>query len=82
MRYSDEGVIFVDTDNFLLGLTTTASEELVICSSIVVAATSIQLVVGRIALVFILVYSFSIIKQNFYNFIIFVFSLYIRIIIL
>ena len=66
MRCSHKGVILVDTDNFLFGLTTTASEELVICSSVVVAATSVQLVIGRIAL--ILVYSFSIIKQHFYNF--------------
>ena len=44
--------------------TTTASEELAICSSIVVVVTSVQLVVGRIALFFILVYSFSIIKQK------------------
>ena len=45
------------------GHTTTASEELVTCSSIVVVATSGQLVVGRIALVFTLVYSFSIISS-------------------
>ena len=35
----------------------------VTCSSIVVVVTSVQLVVGRIALVFILVYSFSIINS-------------------
>ena len=45
----------------------TASEKLVICSSIVLVATFVQLVVGRIALVFILVNSLSIIKQKFYN---------------
>ena len=51
----------------LSGHTTTASEELVICSSIVLVATSAQFAVGRIALVFILVNSLSIIKQKFYN---------------
>ena len=49
------------------GHTTTASEELVICSSIILVATSLQLVVDRIALVFILVNSLSIIKQKFYT---------------
>ena len=55
-------------DNLLFGLATTSSEELVICSSIVVAANSVHFAIGRMALVFILVYSFSIIKQKFYNF--------------
>ena len=35
--------------------------------SIVIAVNFVQLVVGRIALVFITVYSFMIIKQKFYN---------------
>ena len=39
----------------------------VIYSSIAAVATFVQLVVGRIALVFILVYLFSMIKQKFYN---------------
>ena len=43
------------------------SEEIVICSFVVVVATSIQLAVGRIVLVFILLYLFSIIKQKIYN---------------
>ena len=43
----------ITRDNFLLGHTTTVSEEHIICSSIVVVATSIQLVVDRIAPVFI-----------------------------
>ena len=42
---------------FLSGHTTTASEELVICSSIVLVASSVQLVIARIALAFILVNS-------------------------
>ena len=53
-------------DNFLFGRTTT-TEELVIYSSIVAVATYVQFVEGRIALDFILVYSFLIIKQTFYN---------------
>ena len=44
-----------------------ASEELVICSSIAVIATSVQLFVGMIVHVFILVYLFLIIKPKFYN---------------
>ena len=39
-------------DNFLSGHTTTALEGLVICSSIVLIATSVQLVVGRIRSLF------------------------------
>ena len=49
----------------MFGLTAIASEELVICSSVVVVVTFVQLVVGRGALVYIIVYSFSIIKQKF-----------------
>ena len=54
-------------DNFLFGVTTTASEELVICSSIVVVATCVQLVAGRIALAFILVSLFLDNQTKFYN---------------
>ena len=57
-------------DNSVFGLTTTPSKELVICSSVVVVVTFVQLVVGTIALVFMNVYSFTIIKQTFYNYII------------
>ena len=46
-----------NSNNSLFGLNATASEELVICS-IVVVVTSVQPVVGKIALVFILAYSF------------------------
>ena len=44
----------------------TVSEEFVICSSIVLFATSAQLVVDRIALAFILTNSLSITKQKIY----------------